>query len=156
MLLGQRNLLEFVINSDAETFTKINLCLAEATANAYLSALSITVTTTYFYLLDIDSLKAGETLLISAGASSVGTVTPQICKLLGQQLSTAIGGACPDEANVYYDHSAGNISEVLFDHFNSRERHVVIANARAWLNSATASAHCRLSPAPSPEPSAPV
>lgn len=81
VLLGSIGMQEYVVASDADEFNLINLGLADATA--WLSAVGITGATAYFGLLDIGQPKAGETLLISAGNSSVGTITAQIGQSLG-------------------------------------------------------------------------
>ncbi|WP_372864602.1 NADP-dependent oxidoreductase [Spongiibacter sp.] len=81
VLLGLCGMQQYIISDDSDGFSKINLGLADATA--YLSAVGITGATAYFGLLDIGKPRAGETLLISAGASSVGSITAQIGKSLG-------------------------------------------------------------------------
>ncbi|MEX6502552.1 zinc-binding dehydrogenase [Pseudomonas zhanjiangensis] len=81
VLLGRCDMQEYLIASDASAFTRINLGLAEPTA--YLSAVGITGATAYFGLFDLGRPKAGETLLISAGASSVGSIAAQLGKSFG-------------------------------------------------------------------------
>lgn len=81
VLLGSIGMQEYVVASDADEFNEINLGIAEATA--WLSAVGITGATAYFGLLDIGQPKSGESLLISAGNSSVGTITAQIGQSLG-------------------------------------------------------------------------
>jgi len=79
--LGLLNMQEYSIQSDSDQFRAINLGLADA--NAYLSVVGVTGATAYFGLFDICQPKAGETIVISAGASSVGTVVAQLAKQLG-------------------------------------------------------------------------
>ncbi len=79
--LGQVNMQQYAIFSDPEACKELNLGLASATD--YLSAVGLTGTTAYFVLNEIAKPKAGETVLISSGGSSVGGVAAQMCKSLG-------------------------------------------------------------------------
>jgi len=77
--LGRVDMQQYTISDDSEAFKSINLGLAKATQ--YLGAVGITGATAYFAMRDIGQPKAGETVLISAGSSSVGSVAAQIAKL---------------------------------------------------------------------------
>lgn len=79
--LGQVNMQEYTIAENADEFTPLNLGLAKPTW--YLGVVGTTGATAYFSLLDIGKPKAGETVLISAGGSSVGSIAAQIAKNLG-------------------------------------------------------------------------
>ena len=79
--LGQVNMQEYAIFSDEEACKEINLGLADL--NHYLGAVGITGATAYFALQDIGQPKAGETVLISSGGSSVGSIAAQIANNLG-------------------------------------------------------------------------
>ena len=79
--LGRLDMQEYALFNDAAATSEINLGLA--TEEHYLSVVGITGATAYFSLLDIGKPKAGETILISAGASSVGAVVAQMAKHLG-------------------------------------------------------------------------
>ena len=79
--LGQVNMQEYAIFSDENACGEINLGLADL--NHYLGAVGITGATAYFALQDIGQPKAGETVLISSGGSSVGSIAAQIANNLG-------------------------------------------------------------------------
>ena len=77
--LGRVDMQQYTISGDDNAFKKINQGLAKATH--FLGAVGITGATAYFAMRDIGQPKPGETVLVSAGASSVGTVAAQIAKL---------------------------------------------------------------------------
>ncbi len=79
--LGQVNMQEYAVFSDENSCGEINLGLADL--NHYLGAVGITGATAYFALQDIGQPKAGETVLISSGGSSVGSIAAQIANNLG-------------------------------------------------------------------------
>jgi len=79
--LGQVNMQEYAVFSDEQACKEINLGLADL--NHYLGAVGITGATAYFALQDIGQPKAGETVLISSGGSSVGSIASQIANNLG-------------------------------------------------------------------------
>ncbi len=79
--LGRIDMQEYSIMSDASASTVINLGLADA--NWYLSAVGITGATAYFALNEIGKPKVGETVLVSSGGSSVGSLAGQIAKQMG-------------------------------------------------------------------------
>ncbi|MEH6344793.1 MAG: NADP-dependent oxidoreductase [Bermanella sp.] len=79
--LGQVNMQEYAVFSDEEACKEINLGLTDL--HNYLGAVGITGATAYFALQDIGRPKAGETVLISSGGSSVGSIAAQIANNLG-------------------------------------------------------------------------
>jgi len=79
--LGRIDMQEYSILSDASASTVINLGLADA--NWYLSAVGITGATAYFALNEIGKPQVGETVLVSSGGSSVGSLAGQIAKQMG-------------------------------------------------------------------------
>ena len=79
--LGQVNMQQFTTSSDHDSFKKINLGLADA--KSYLGMVGITGATAYFAMRDICQPKKGETIIISSGASSVGSAAMQIAKQHG-------------------------------------------------------------------------
>lgn len=79
--LGIFGMQEYFIGKDPNDSNVINLGLAEA--SHYLSAVGITGTTAYFSLFDIGKPKSGETIIISAGGSSVGSLVAQLTKQQG-------------------------------------------------------------------------
>ena len=79
--LGRIDMQEYSAFSDENATTMINLGLAEA--NWYLSAVGITGATAYFALNEIGKPQKGETVLVSSGGSSVGSLAGQIAKQMG-------------------------------------------------------------------------
>jgi NADPH-dependent curcumin reductase CurA len=116
--------------------------------------------TAYFGLLEVGEPKAGETVLVSTAAGSVGSAVGQIAKLwgcrtigiaggaekvgicreefgydaaidykAGGDLEEALAAACPDGIDVYFDNTAGRISDAVLRHINSRARIVICGTA---------------------------
>lgn len=79
--LGRVDMQEYTVSADAENFSQLNLGLAEA--SWYLGAVGITGATAYLSLLGICKPRAGETIVVSSGGSSVGTIVAQLCKNIG-------------------------------------------------------------------------
>jgi NADPH-dependent curcumin reductase len=76
--------------SDVAGVTKVDTALAPAPV--HLGVLGISGLTAYFGLLDVGRLKAGETVLISGAAGSVGSVAGQIAKAKGCRVIGVAGG----------------------------------------------------------------
>ncbi|MWV46388.1 zinc-binding dehydrogenase [Paenibacillus sp. HJL G12] len=89
---------------DAKLVRKIDESIAPL--SAYLSVLGLTGLTAYFGLLDIGQPKAGETVVVSGAAGSVGMFVGQIAKIQGAR---AVGIAGTDEKCAYL------INELGFD-----------------------------------------
>ncbi|OUS30475.1 hypothetical protein A9Q99_05830 [Gammaproteobacteria bacterium 45_16_T64] len=79
--MGQLNMQEYTLSNNPEDSSKINVGLADPTW--YLSVTGITGMTAYFAMRDICQPKSGETIVISAGASSVGMIAAQLAKKAG-------------------------------------------------------------------------
>lgn len=79
--LGRFDMQEYTICNNAEDSSKINTGLADPTW--YLSIAGITGLTAFFAIRDICKPKRGETMVVSAGASSVGMIAAQLAKRLG-------------------------------------------------------------------------
>jgi NADPH-dependent curcumin reductase CurA len=103
------------------------------------SLLGITGLTAYYGLLEVGSLKAGETVVVSAAAGAVGNIVGQIARLKGCRVVGTAGGeekcqwlkrelgfdeaidyragevrralaqACPDGIDVYFDNTGGDV-----------------------------------------------
>ncbi len=116
----------------------------EAPLSAYLGVLGISGVTAYFGLLDIGEPQAGDTVVVSTAAGSVGSVVGQIAKARGcrtvgitgsrdkvalctdvfgydvaldytaPDFADALAEATPDRVNVYYDNTAGPISDAVY------------------------------------------
>lgn len=113
---------------------------------------SITGLTAYFGLLEIGAVKAGETVVISAGAGAVGSAAGQIARNLGARVVGIAGGAdkcawlknelgfdaavdykdagfraslkqaCPDGIDVYFDNVGGTVLDAALRLMNIRGR----------------------------------
>jgi NADPH-dependent curcumin reductase CurA len=117
-----------------------------------LSVYGIAGLTAYFGLLDVGKPKAGETVVVSAAAGSVGSIVGQIAKIKGCRVIGIAGGkdkchwltselgfdaavdykdgatfkalkaAAPDGIDVYFDNVGGEILEACLAQMNLRGR----------------------------------
>ncbi|MFN0303563.1 MAG: NADP-dependent oxidoreductase [Burkholderiales bacterium] len=124
-----------------------------------LGVLGLNGLTAYFGLLDIGQPKAGETVVVSTAAGSVGSCVGQIakinrCRTVGiaggaekvglcrdafrfdaavdykrNDFQSAFAAACPNGVDVYFDNTAGSISDVVMKHLNIGARIVVCGTA---------------------------
>jgi NADPH-dependent curcumin reductase len=115
-----------------------------------LGVLGINGVTAHLALTQIGEPNAGDTVLVSTAAGSVGSAAGQIANILGCRtvgitggpdkvaqcirdfgyaaaidykapgLSEAITAACPDGINVYYDNTAGEISDAVYPNLAQR------------------------------------
>ncbi len=137
----------------------------------YLGALGMPGLTAYVGLLEIGSLKAGETVYVSAAAGAVGSLVGQIAKIKGARAVGSAGGpdkvrrlaelgfdagidyrstdlrraleaACPSGIDVYFDNVGGDHLEAALWNMADRGR-VVMCGAISQYNAT----------APSPGPS---
>lgn len=79
--LGRFDMQEYSLQKDPDESRQINLGLADLPL--YLGPVGITGATAYFGLYDIAKPKAGDTLVVSAGGSSVGSLVAQLAKMEG-------------------------------------------------------------------------
>jgi NADPH-dependent curcumin reductase len=77
--------------SDGTEVNKIDTAVAPAPV--YLSALGISGLTAYFGLLDVGRPEAGQTVLVSGAAGSVGSIVGQIARIKGCRAVGIAGGA---------------------------------------------------------------
>jgi NADPH-dependent curcumin reductase CurA len=117
-----------------------------------LSVYGIAGLTAYFGLLDVGKARAGETVVVSAAAGSVGSIVGQIAKITGCRVVGIAGGkdkcnwltselgfdaavdykdgavfkalraAAPDGIDVYFDNVGGDILEACLAQMNNRGR----------------------------------
>ena len=117
-----------------------------------LSVYGIAGLTAYFGLLDVGKPKAGETVVVSAAAGSVGSIVGQIAKIKGCRVVGIAGGqekcrwltselgfdaavdykdgpvfkalkaAAPDGIDIYFDNVGGDILEACLAQMNNRGR----------------------------------
>jgi len=115
--------------------------------------------TAYFGLLDVGQPKAGETVVVSTAAGAVGSCVGQIARIRGcrtvgitggqkktelcrnefgydaaidyksEDLDVALAAACPDGVNVYFDNTAGKISDTVIKHLAVGGRVVICGTA---------------------------
>lgn len=127
--------------------------------SASLGVLGLNGITAYFGLLDVGAPRPGETVVVSTAAGSVGSAVGQIAKLHGCRAVGVAGGtdkvrqcldvfgfdacidykagdlagelarACPDGVDVYFDNTAGPISDAVMTRLNVRARVVVCGTA---------------------------
>lgn len=124
-----------------------------------LGVLGLNGLTAYFGLLDLGLPKPGDTVVVSTAAGSVGSAVGQIAKLMGCRTVGITGGAtkvalckdafgydaaldyksgdldaalkvaCPRGVDVYYDNTAGAISDAVIQHINVGARIVICGTA---------------------------
>jgi hypothetical protein len=128
--------------------------------SAQLGVLGLNGVTAVLGLTLIGEPKAGETVVVSTAAGSVGATVGQIAKLLGCRtvgiaggaekvrlcreefgydaaldyraegdLSAAIAAACPSGVNVYFDNTAGAVSDAVLPHLAIGARVVICGTA---------------------------
>lgn len=141
-----------------------------------LGILGINGVTAHLALSKIGQPKAGETVLVSTAAGAVGSAAGQIAKLLGCRtvgiaggadkcaqctdlfgydaaidykagdLDAAIAKACPEGVNIYFDNTAGAISDAVLSHLALNARVIVCGTAaipswNPWPQSPRAERH---------------
>jgi NADPH-dependent curcumin reductase CurA len=128
--------------------------------SASLGILGLNGITAYLGLTEVGQPKAGETVVVSTAAGSVGSAVGQIAKLLGcravgiagglakaelcrtefgydaaldykseADLAAAVAAACPDGVHVYFDNTAGPVSDAVYPHLAIGARIVVCGTA---------------------------
>ncbi|WP_018664463.1 NADP-dependent oxidoreductase [Heyndrickxia acidiproducens] len=136
--------------ANEKTVRKLDPSLASVTAN--LGIIGMTGLTAYFGLLDIGQPKEGETVVVSGAAGAVGSTVGQIAKIKGtrvvgiagskekcnylinelgfdavinykeENVAAALGKACPNGIDVYFDNVGGEISDAVFPLLNKFAR----------------------------------
>jgi NADPH-dependent curcumin reductase len=131
-----------------------------------LGVLGMNGVTAYLAMTDIGAPKAGETAVVSTAAGSVGSAAGQIARIFGcrtvgiaggpkkaklcvdefgfdvgldyrePNLSERIAAACPKGVDVYYDNTAGAISDAVLPHLAVNARVVICgtASVASWEN----------------------
>ncbi len=127
--------------------------------SASLGVLGMNGLSAYFALLDIGQPKAGETVIVSTAAGAVGSCVGQIAKIKGcrsvgiaggpdkvrmcrdefrydaavdykaADFESALEAACPAGVDVYFDNTAGRISDTVMRHLNVGARVVICGTA---------------------------
>ncbi len=124
-----------------------------------LGVLGINGLTAYFGLLDIGNPQGGETVVVSTAAGSVGSAVGQIAKIKACRTVGIAGGTekvrqclelfgydacidykaqnveqelrkvCPNGVDVYFDNTAGSISDAVMAQLNLRARVIICGTA---------------------------
>ncbi len=124
----------------------------------WMEAFGLNGLTAYFALLESTRIKAGDTVVVSAAAGSVGQIAGQIAKLSGcrtvgvtsspqkaaycrelgyddvvsytaePDLPAALGKACPRGIDVYIDNTAGPISEAVMQNLAAHARIALVGS----------------------------
>jgi NADPH-dependent curcumin reductase CurA len=140
---------------------------ADLPLSTSLGVLGINGVTAHYGLLKIGEPKAGETVVVSTAAGSVGSCVGQIAKLKGcrtvgiaggetkrlmclerfgfdaaldyrtSDFTTRLAQACGSGVDVYFDNTAGSISDAVLAHLNVGARVVIcgtasVANWNPW------------------------
>lgn len=163
ILIGMFDLQRYAIDDGSNVerrFTETDLSPSLA-----LGVLGLNGVTAYFGLLDICDPQPGETVVVSTASGAVGSAVGQIAKIKGartvgitstphkmalcreafgydavisykdEDLSAAIGAACPDGVNCYFDNTCGAISDAVMEHLAVGARITVCGTAalRDWV-----------------------
>ena len=151
--------------SDGSLLLKADTGLAPLPA--YLNTLGIAGLTAYCGLLEVGAPQAGETVVVSGAAGSVGAHVGQLAKLKGcravgvaggprkcaflteelgfdaaidyksENLDAGLARSCPDGIDVFFDNVGGEILDAALARINFHAR-VVICGAISQYNSTTA------------------
>ena len=132
--------------------------------SASLGILGLNGVTAYFGLLEIGQPRPGQTVVVSTAAGSVGSCVGQIANIVGCRtvgiaggerktrlcldefgfdaaidykpgnLDAAVASACPDGVDVYFDNTAGPVSDAVLKHLNLGARIVICgtASVQTW------------------------
>jgi len=133
--------------------------LAGLPISTSLGVLGMNGLTAYFALLDVGQPKSGETVVVSTAAGAVGSCVGQIAKVKGSRSVGIAGGpdkvrlcleefrfdsaidykadgfesaletACPAGVDVYFDNTAGRVSDAVISRLNVGARVVVCGTA---------------------------
>ena len=125
---------------------------ALAPPECWLDVLGLNGITAYFGLLEAASMRAGDTVVVSAASGSVGQIVGQLAKIAGgraiavastgdkvaacrelgfddgiayretDDLAAALGRACPDGVDVYFDNTVGPILDAVLRNLATHAR----------------------------------
>ena len=127
--------------------------------SAFLGVLGINGVTAHYGLLKIGEPQAGNTVVVSTGAGSVGSCVGQIARIKGCRTVSITGGetkrqlsldrfgydsavdykrddfeaqlaqACPNGIDIYFDNTSGAISDAVMHHLNVGARIIICGTA---------------------------
>jgi NADPH-dependent curcumin reductase CurA len=156
-VMGMLGWQEYAV-SDGSTITR-KVKERDLPLSLSLGVLGLNGVTAYFGLLDIGQPRPGDTVVVSTAAGAVGSAVGQIAKLMGCRtvgitggpakcklcreefgydeaidykagvLSEALAKACPRGVDVYFDNTAGSISDAVLPQLAMGARVVICGTA---------------------------
>jgi NADPH-dependent curcumin reductase CurA len=156
-VMGMLGWQEYAVTDGGQVTRKVKE--TDLPLSASLGVLGLNGVTAYFALLDVGQPRAGDTVAVSTAAGAVGATVGQIAKLAGcrtvgiaggatktalcrdafgyddaidykaADLDAALGMACPRGIDVYFDNTAGAISDAVLRHLALGARVVVCGTA---------------------------
>jgi NADPH-dependent curcumin reductase CurA len=156
-VMGMLGWQEYAV-SDGSTITR-KVKERDLPLSLSLGVLGLNGVTAYFGLLDIGQPRPGDTVVVSTAAGAVGSAVGQIAKLMGCRtvgitggpakcklcreefgydeaidykaavLSDALAKACPRGVDVYFDNTAGSISDAVLPQLAMGARVVICGTA---------------------------
>jgi NADPH-dependent curcumin reductase CurA len=148
---------EYAVSDGSQVTRKVRE--TDLPLSASLGILGLNGVTAYLALLDIGQPRAGDTVVVSTAAGAVGATAGQIAKLAGcrtvgiaggatkkalcrdefgydaaidykaGELDAALADACPGGVDVYFDNTAGPISDAVLRHLSIGARVVICGTA---------------------------
>jgi NADPH-dependent curcumin reductase CurA len=148
---------EYAVSDGSQVTRKVTE--TDLPLSASLGVLGLNGVTAYFALLDVGQPRAGDTVVVSTAAGAVGATVGQIAKLAGcrtvgiaggatkkalcrdefgydaaidykaSELDAALADACPRGVDVYFDNTAGGISDAVLRHLAIGARIVICGTA---------------------------
>ena len=156
-VMGMLGWQQFAISDGASITRKVKE--TDLPLSLSLGVLGLNGVTAYIGLLDLGAPRPGDTVVVSTAAGAVGSAVGQIAKLMGcrtvgitggptkvklccddfgydeaidykaDNLSTALAAACPHGVDVYFDNTAGAISDTVYAQLAIGARIVVCGTA---------------------------
>jgi len=156
-VMGMLGWQEFAVSDGTSIVRKVRE--TDLPLSLSLGVLGLNGMTAYFGLLELGTPRPGDTVVVSTAAGAVGSAAGQIAKLMGCRTVGITGGpakaklcldefgyddvidykadapatrlksACPDGVNVYFDNTAGAISDAVYSHLAIGARIVICGTA---------------------------
>jgi len=156
-VMGMLGWQEYAVSDGTQVTRKVKE--TDLPLSTSLGILGLNGVTAYFALLDVGQPRAGDTVVVSTAAGAVGATVGQIAKLAGcrtvgiaggatktalcrdafgydeaidyrtADLDAALGAACPRGIDVYFDNTAGPISDAVLRHLATGARVVICGTA---------------------------
>jgi len=156
-VMGMLGWQEFAVSDGTSIVRKVRE--TDLPLSLSLGVLGLNGMTAYFGLLELGTPRPGDTVVVSTAAGAVGSAAGQIAKLMGCRTVGITGGpakaklcldefgyddvidykadapatrlksSCPDGVNVYFDNTAGAISDAVYSHLAIGARIVICGTA---------------------------